>query len=120
MPRGSLPSMAALSDGLEPRGEARHDHNDRDLHGALHRHHAQIGFHPARHLLRIGLRLLYFEIEPDIGRQQIAKPLHREHGDDSERGDEPPEFGIGRDPAASNIRVGVTMRTYRDAEDLYG
>ena len=77
-----------------PPPEARHDHDDRDLHGALHRHHTQIGSHPARDLLRIGLRLLYLEIEPEIGRQQVAKPLHREHGDDSERGNDPPEFGI--------------------------
>ena len=35
---------------LEPSGEARHDHDDRDLHGALHRHYTQIGSHPARDL----------------------------------------------------------------------
>ena len=38
---------------LEPSGEARHDHDDRDLHGALHRHHTQIGSHPARDLLAL-------------------------------------------------------------------
>src|SRR4249919_4244010 len=55
---------------LEPRGKARHDDDDGDLHDPLHRHDAHVSFHPAPDFLAVWLRLLNLEVKTQIGRQQ--------------------------------------------------
>ena len=79
---------------LESRRKTRHNHDNRNLHGSLHCHHEEIGFHPARDLLQIGLGLLNFKIKPEIGRQQITEALYCKYGDNNERGYDPPEFRV--------------------------
>src|SRR5712692_2193598 len=70
----SLTNDADVAPRSKPGGEARHDHDDGDLHGALHRHHAHVSAHPARQLVVVGRGLQDFEIKLEIHRQQITEP----------------------------------------------
>src|SRR5205807_72696 len=69
--------------------KAGHDHNDRDLHHALHCDRVKIPLHPSADLVQIRLDLLQFQADEHVDRGQEAKTLDRHQRDQNEGGRNP-------------------------------
>src|SRR5262245_11229177 len=78
MREADLPDMSLPFDpgrrGSNTHAEARHDHDDCDLHDSLQGDGVEVALHPNTNLVQVRLDLLQLEADEDIDRSQKTEP----------------------------------------------